>query len=197
MRTERTVQADASNLTAGIERSLQSPSAPMEGKDEGSSDALFQSLPSLDDKELRRLRASVEAEMKKRKLALSVGAAAEELAVRYFNETPGCPNLIPAPVGTANVDALSRKGERYSIKGICDAKKTGTIYPDADDREKQLFEFLLIVKLNRDWSLATIYEFSWSSFVACRSWDKRMNAWYVGASKKTLALAKLYAAGPS
>jgi hypothetical protein len=159
--------------------------------------SLIDNLTSLEDAELRRLRAAVEAEMKKRNLALTVGAAAEELAIRYFNETPGCPNLFLAPVGTANVDALSRKGERYSIKGICDAKKTGTIYPDADDREKQLFEFLLIVKVSRDLSLEAIYELSWSAFVALRSWDKRMNAWYVGASRKTLALAKLYAAGPS
>lgn len=149
-------------------------------------------LSRLDDSELIKLRAGLDVEMKRRKIAISVGAMAEELAIQFFNRTPGCPNLLASPVGTANVDALSRKGERYSIKGICNAKKTGTIYPDADDSEKQLFEYLLVVKMTRDWSLEAIYEFNWRSFCESRSWDKRMNAWYIGASNKTLARAKVY-----
>ena len=110
-------------------------------------DNLFLSLP---DADLVRLRAAIEVEMRKREIALSVGQMGEQLAIDYFNRTPGNPNLIPAPAGTANVDALSRKGERYSIKTICNAKKTGTVYPDPDDREKQLFEYLLVVKMNRE-----------------------------------------------
>lgn len=90
------------------------------------------------------------------------------------------------------MDALSRRGERYSIKGILNAKKTGTVYPDVSDPDKQLFEFMLIVKLDRDWSLQVIYEFDWNTFCKCRSWDKRMNAWYIGASAKTLSKAVEY-----
>jgi hypothetical protein len=149
-------------------------------------------LANLEDFDLIKLRAALDVEMKRRKIAISVGAMAEELAIQFFNRTSGCPNLLAAPTGTANVDALSRKGERYSIKGICNAKKTGTIYPDADDPKKQLFEYLLIVKMSRDWSLEAIYEFNWQAFCERRSWDKRMNAWYVGASNKTLAKAKIY-----
>ncbi|MDW9652914.1 hypothetical protein GOA97_00125 [Sinorhizobium meliloti] len=149
-------------------------------------------LLSLDDSELIKLRAALDVEMKRRKIAVSVGAMAEELAIQFFNRTSGCPNLLASPIGTANVDALSRKGERYSIKGICNAKKTGTIYPDADDSKKQLFEYLLIVKMTRDWSLEAIYEFNWQTFCESRSWDKRMNAWYIGASNKTLAKARIY-----
>ena len=152
-------------------------------------DNLFLSLP---DADLVRLRAAIEVEMRKRDIALTVGQMGEQLAIDYFNRTPGYPNLIPAPAGTANVDALSRKGERYSIKTICNAKKTGTVYPDPDDREKQLFEYLLIVKLNPDWTLQAIYEFEWKMFVQSRKWDKRMNAWYIGASKRTLDAARKY-----
>jgi hypothetical protein len=150
---------------------------------------LFLSLP---DAELVRLRAAIEVEMRKRNIALTVGQMGEQLAIDYFNRTPGNPNLISAPTGTTNVDALSRKGERYSIKTICNAKKTGTVYPDTDDKEKQLFEHLLVVKLNRDWTLEAIYEFDWKTFVQHRKWDKRMNAWYIGASKRTLETAKKY-----
>jgi peptide subunit release factor RF-3 len=127
--------------------------------------------------ELIRLRAALDVEMKRRKVAISVGQMAEELVIQLFNRTSGYPNLLAAPVGTANVDALSRRGERYSIKGICNAKKTGTIYPDRDNPNKQLFEYLLIVKMTRDWSLDAVYEFDWKAFCECRSWDKRMNAW--------------------
>jgi len=63
--------------------------------------------------------------------------------VAHFNDTPGLPNLQIAPPGTKNVDSLSRDGDRYSIKTVLNAKKTGTVYPDRDQPEKQLFEFLL------------------------------------------------------
>ena len=76
------------------------------------------------------------------------------------------------------------KGDRYSIKTFCEGHKTSTIYPDPDDKSKQLFEYLLIVRLNEDWDLKSIYQITWQQFVALRLWDKRMNAWYVGCSRK-------------
>lgn len=125
----------------------------------------------LSDADLQRLRAEVAAELKRRGLASNVGEVAEALALAFFNGTAGRPNLQAAPVNTQNVDALSRKGDRYSIKGVMDARKTGTIYPDKDDREKQLFEYLLIVRIDRNWHLQGIYEFDWPTFRDVRSWD--------------------------
>lgn len=124
--------------------------------------------------------------MRKRKLAFSVGEFGERLVIEHFRHTPNLPKLQPAPRGTKNVDALSRNGDRYSIKAICNAKKTGTIYPDPEDRNRQLFEYLLIVRMNNDWSLQSVHQLSWSQFVEIRSWDKRMNAWYVSCSEKNL-----------
>lgn len=147
-------------------------------------------LEQCSDLELLSLRAAVHGEMKRRGLALNVGEVAERLAIDFFGRTPTLPNLREAARGTANVDALSRRGDRYSIKGVLDAKKTGTIYPDTIDPDRVLFEYLLIVKLNPDWSLAAIYEFDWQEFVRLRSWDKRMNAWYVGLSLKALEQAR-------
>jgi hypothetical protein len=148
-------------------------------------------LQAKKDEDLVLLRASLDAEMRRRKLAFSVGEVGERLAIAYFNATPGLPKLQPAPRGTKNVDALSRSGDRYSIKAICNAKKTGTIYPDRQDKSRQLFEFILIVQLETDWSLKAIYELPWATFVKIRSWDMRMNAWYVGISHRTLGAAKL------
>lgn len=147
-------------------------------------------LDKFSDEQLLHLRARLEVEMRQRGLSFSIGEIGEELAIEYFNATPGLPNLRAAPVGTKNVDALSRRGDRYSIKTILNAKKTGTVYPDETNREKQLFEFLLIVILNNDLKLKAIYEFPWETFVQVRSWDKRMNAWYIGCSQKNLEAGK-------
>ncbi len=146
-------------------------------------------LFGLSDAELIQLRAQLYAEMRKRKIAFSVGEMGERLAIEYFKTTSGLPNLQLAPTGTKNVDALSRDGDRYSIKTVCKAKKTGTIYPDLQDADKQLFEYLLIVRLSEVWGLESIHQLTWVAFREVRSWDKRMNAWYVAISGRALAAA--------
>lgn len=145
----------------------------------------------MSDEELLILRAGLRAEMRKRGIADSVGAVGEQLAIEHFRKTPGLPKLQMAPRGTKNVDALSRNGDRFSIKTVCEGSKTGTIYPEPDDRDKQLFEHVLIVKLAEDWSLQSIHQLAWADFVKVRSWDKRMNAWYVAISGRTLGAATL------
>lgn len=147
-------------------------------------------IKTMTDDELIRLRATLEVEMRHRGVAFSIGDIGEKLAIDYFNSTSGLPNLKAAPTGTKNVDALSRNGERYSIKTQWKAKKTGTIYPDDSNKNKQLFEFLLVVRLDDKLTLEAIYEFSWDQFVKARSWDKRMNAWYIGCSVKNLEQGK-------
>lgn len=144
----------------------------------------------LSDDELIRLRAALEVEMRRRGLGFSVGQIGESLVIQHFNCTPGLPNLLTAPAGTKNVDALSRNGDRYSIKTVWYAKKTSTIYPDPNNKEKQLFEFLLIAQLNDDLTLKSIHQFSWYEFTELRSWDSRMSAWYIGCSTKNLKQEK-------
>jgi hypothetical protein len=147
-------------------------------------------LADMSDHDLVDLRAALEVEMRRRHLGFSVGQIGEMLVIEHFKKTPGLPKLLKSPIGTKNVDALSRNGERYSIKAVWKAKKTGTIYPDDKDRDKQLFEFLLIAQLDDNLALKSIYEFSWKKFVEIRSWDKRMNAWYVGCSTKNFNKGK-------
>ena len=97
-------------------------------------------LDQLTGDDLVLLRAGLDAEMRKRKIAFSVGGVGERLVIEHFRKTPGLPKLHPAQCGTKNVDANSRDGERYSIKTICHAKKTGTIYQPDQDKNKQLFD---------------------------------------------------------
>lgn len=147
-------------------------------------------LNILSNQELFTLRIAVEKEMAGRGMKFDVGAMGEQLAIAYFNSTPGLPNLVDAPTGAKNIDALSRDGERYSIKTQLKAKKTGTVYPDEKQPEKQLFEQLLVVQLSTDYELQSIHRFSWEAFLKARSWDKRMNAWYISLSSNKLALGE-------
>ena len=147
-------------------------------------------LSNLDDKNLLISRVHVENEMASRNIAIDVGDMGEEFAIEFFNSTSGLSNLIKAPTGVKNVDAFSRDGERYSIKTLMKAKKTGTVYPDSHDPDKQLFEYLLVVCLDSKYQLDSIFLFSWKDFVKARAWDKRMNAWYIPGSKKRLQIAK-------
>ncbi len=148
-------------------------------------------LALLNDGELLSLRAVLEVEMRKRGVAFSVGEIGEMLAIEFFNKTAGHPNLQPAPIGTKNVDALSRNGDRYSIKTVWKGKKTGTIYPDPVNPDKQLFEQLLIVRLDDELKLHSIHEFDWKQFLKARRWDKRMSAWYVPYTNRSLGFGNL------
>lgn len=143
-------------------------------------------LSDVSDDDLILLRVRVEKEIGKRKLKFSVGEVGEKLAIKFFNETAGLPNLIAAPTGAKNVDALSRDGDRYTIKTVQKAKKTGTIYPDRRDKKKQLFEYLLLINIDEDYNLKGIFRFSWELFQECKAWDKRMNAWYIPFSNTSL-----------
>lgn len=147
-------------------------------------------LAGLSDESLLLLRADLRAEMRKRGIPDSVGAVGEQLAIEHFRKTPGLPKLQPSLRGTKNVDAISRRGKRFSIKTVCEGSKTGTLYPESDNPEKQLVDYILIVRLADDWSLKSIHQLSWTNFLTVRAWDKRMNAWYVPILGRTLAASK-------
>ncbi|MGN4151939.1 hypothetical protein ACS0Y3_16300 [Burkholderia gladioli] len=143
-------------------------------------------LDHLDDIQLLELRGAIDTEARKRGLNFNVGEIGEKLAISLFKERPDLPILASAPRGTKNIDAISREGKRYSIKTLQRAKKTGTVYPDPQDKEQKLFEFILVVLLNDDLTLNRIVELTWEQFCAVRSWDIRMNAWYIARSKRAL-----------
>lgn len=148
-------------------------------------------ISDLSDDQLINLKVDTDAELARRGIKLNVGDRGEKLTIGYFNSTSGLPNLLQAPTGAKNVDALSRDGDRYSIKTFMKAKKTGTIYPDNEDRDKQLFEYLVIARLDDNYQLDSIYRYTWNDFTKVRAWDRRMNAWYVPLSHKNLKLAEV------
>ena len=60
-------------------------------------------------------------ELKKRKVIETnnlVGDVGQFMAIEYYNKNSNLPNLDASPAGTRHMDAISRKGERYSIKSV-------------------------------------------------------------------------------
>lgn len=147
-------------------------------------------LASLDDLRLLELRAAIDREARSRGLCFNVGEIGEKLAIELFKKRADLPVLAPAPRGTKNIDAISREGNRYSIKTLQRAKKTGTIYPDPLNKDRILFEFILVVQIRDDFSLERIVEFDWEQFCSVRSWDIRMNAWYIARSHRALNIGR-------
>ncbi|MBD9359672.1 hypothetical protein [Methylomonas fluvii] len=116
---------------------------------------------TLTDNELVGFRIGVDKELARRGINFIVGEFGEKIAIEFFNSTPKLPNLMAAATDEKNIDALSRDGDQYSIKTQMKAKKSSTIYPDAEHPDKQLFEYLLLVKLSTDYELINLFRFSW------------------------------------
>ena len=152
----------------------------------------------LDDESLWLMYANTEIVLKKRGLVRTrniVGERGEFLAIKIYNSTSGLPNLQAAPEGTQNVDALSRKGERFSIKTITDpGTLTGVFYGCGDDANEKIdkkFEYVIIVQINRDYTPKRLIELTWDQFLEFRGWHKTMRAWNINVTKSLLENAKI------
>lgn len=123
------------------------------------------------------------------------GERGENLAINFYNETPGLPKLQAAPKGTQNVDAISRKGDRYTIKTIMSPNKTtgvfyglGTLSEQINDKK---FEFLIIVVINEYYELEKIIELTWENFYKHKKWHSRMNAFNMSVTLNLYKSSKL------
>ena len=154
-------------------------------------------LESLNDFEVVELYGHWLNELKNRNMIRTnnvVGELGEYLAIKCYNENPSLPVLQAAPIGTQNIDAISRQGERYSIKSTTSGT-TGVFYglnnPDSKELDKQKFEYVILVKFDKDFSLNTIYELDWDLFLKHKRWHKTMQAWNLSLNKELISDCKV------
>ena len=149
-------------------------------------------ISSLNDEELWKLYSIVKNVLRQRKLTRSgniVGDKGEDIAIKFYNSSRGEPKLQIAPEGTQNVDALSRKGERYSIKTITYPNRvTGVFYglnpPNSSKPNDKKFEYIIIVVVNGELQPLEILELSWDQFLNHKKWHSRMGAWNLSLNKE-------------
>lgn len=156
-------------------------------------------INDFNDEELWISFSDIQKELKKRGLVRTnniIGERGEFLAINTYNSIKGLPNLQAAPEGTQNVDALSRKGERYSIKTITEpGKLTGVFYGIVENEEGVIFdkkfEYVIIVQIFKDLTPKRIIELDWNQFVKFKKWHSTMRAWNISVTKKLLSEAKI------
>ena len=150
-------------------------------------------LSKLKGNEVIQLYSDSIKELKRRGILRTnnvIGELGEHLAIDYFCKTAGLPKLQAAPVGTQNIDAISRSGDRYSIKSTS-GNSTGVFYglqpkgstlPDVPK-----FECVLICKFDDNCNLEAIYQLTWEKFLLHKHWHSRMKAWNLTLSKALIA----------
>lgn len=147
-------------------------------------------LKALKTSDLVSLYSSVIKELKGREIIRTnnvIGDLGEYLAIEYYNNTAGLPTLAAAPVGTENIDAISRKGDRYSIKSTS-GNATGVFYglepKGSTTVDRQKFEYVIICKFSAEYELETILEMDWETFLKHKRWHSRMNAWNLSLTRE-------------
>ncbi len=122
------------------------------------------------------------------------GDRGEQLAIETYNRTKNLPKLQMAPPSTKNIDAISARGERYSIKTITLPNKTTGVFhgygtPDKPIKEKK-FEYLIIVVVNA-YQPELVIELTWEDFFELKKWHSTMRAFNISLTKTVLEKSKI------
>ena len=142
----------------------------------------FRNLPT---EQIINLYPAILKELKARGVITTnnlIGEVGEYLAIETYNKQGNFPTLQKATVSTRNIDAISNKGERYSIKSAS-GSATGVFHSLSGEKD---FEYLVIVIFDKDYQLLKILEFSWDEFLKIRKLKKPENKYNVPLTKKTI-----------
>lgn len=157
----------------------------------------MEDLQTKTPEEIIQLYSMAIKELKRRKIIRTnnvIGDLGEYLAIVHYNKMPGLPNLSPAPVGTENIDAISRKGDRYSIKSTS-GSTTGVFYglepKGSCVADVKKFEYVIICKFDDDYELQMILELDWDTFLQNKRWHSRMQAWNLTVTRELLKQCKV------
>lgn len=123
-----------------------------------------------------------------------IGDLGEYIVIDYYTRTKGLPKLQFAPPSTKNIDAISVNGERYSIKCVT-ANTTGAFWGIPKDTDinsiKPLFEYVVIIKLDKNFQPELILEIDWDTFFKHKHWHSRIGAYNLTISNALISDGKL------
>lgn len=161
-------------------------------------DKVIKAIMELKDEEVWDIYGSLIETLKERGLIRTrniAGERGEFLAINTYNSIAGLPKLQAAPEGTQNVDALSRKGERYSIKTMTAPSKSTSVFYGIGDKDDSLpkekkFEYVIIVVIESNFKLKAMYEISWDLFLEQKRWHSTMRGWNLSLTKDLIHKAK-------
>ncbi|MEO5776915.1 MAG: hypothetical protein ABIQ27_08415 [Flavobacterium sp.] len=149
-------------------------------------------LKNLNNTELINTYSEIISLLKERNVIRTknlIGDLGEYLAIEHFNNTKGMSNLQAAPAGTQNIDAISRNGERYSIKSTT-GNLTGVFYglqpKNSEIVNAQKFEYVLIVKFGHSYELEKIIQLDWNTFIKYKRWHSTMSAWNISITRELI-----------
>ena len=152
-------------------------------------------IRSLNTEQLLEVYSQLLIELKQRNVIRTnnlVGEIGEYYAINIFNKQKGLSKLQAAPTGTKNIDAISKEGERYSIK-CTTTKTTGVFYGinpiGSNEEQRQLFEYVIIVLLDDTYRLRQILQLDWDVFLQHKHWHSRMKEWNLLINKKLMQAA--------
>lgn len=154
-------------------------------------------LSEKNTEEIIHLYCAAIKELKRRQVIRTnnvIGELGEYLTIVHYNNTPNLPNLSPAPVGTENIDAISRRGDRYSIKatsGNATGVFRGLEPQNSSIPNRQKFEYVIICKFDDNYELEMILEMNWDTFLKNKRWHSRMNAWYLSITRNLCEQCKV------
>ena len=154
-------------------------------------------LELLNDVEVINAYIKIIKTLKERNIIQSknvIGDIGEYHVLSHYNNTPGLPNLQRAPKGTKNIDAISREGERYSIKATSSAV-TGAFLglrpPNSKEKDRQIFEYVVIVMFDKDYAVKNIVEIDWNQFLRLKRWHSRVKAWNIPITAELCKIGKI------
>ena len=142
-------------------------------------------ISNLQTEEIINLYPTILKELKERGVITTnnfIGEVGEYLAIETYNKQSNLPTLQKAFASTQNIDAISNKGERYSIKSAS-GTATGVFHSLSGTKD---FEYLVIVIFDKDYQLLKILEYSWDEFLKIRKLKKPENKYNVPLTKKTI-----------
>lgn len=149
-------------------------------------------LSNYSEVELIDLYSSVIKELKEKKIIRTknvLGDLGEYLVIKHYCNNTKLPNLFAAEVGTQNIDAIDKKGSRYSIKSTSNSC-TGVFYglneKGSDIIDEKKFEYVVICQFDDDYCLNGIYQLDWDTFFKHKKWHSRMKAWNLHISRKLI-----------